>query len=112
LRQSVRHDDLVARLGGDEFVILLENPAAGGAESVAAKIVQAMHAPVDAGGVPIHLSTSIGIARARRPDQAATLLARADAALYVAKHAGRNRYHVAADDPGAGDGDAGGRRET
>lgn len=112
LRQSVRHSDLVARLGGDEFVILLENPAPGGAESVAGKIVQAMHAPVEAGGVAILLSTSIGIAHARRPDQAATLLDRADAALYAAKRAGRNRYHVAAEDPETGSGEAGGQREA
>ncbi|MDH5830195.1 diguanylate cyclase [Luteimonas sp. M1R5S18] len=95
LCESVRETDLVARVGGDEFVILLEDGSADGAEAVARKVVAAMTAPVEAGGKPLEVSTSIGVAHAREPVDPATLMARADAALYVAKQAGRNRYHVA-----------------
>ncbi|MDH5834825.1 sensor domain-containing diguanylate cyclase [Luteimonas kalidii] len=95
LCESVRETDLVARLGGDEFVILLEDGSADGAEAVARKVIEAMGRPIVAGGLTLEVTTSIGVAHAQQPVDAATLMARADAALYVAKKAGRNRYHVA-----------------
>ncbi|NZA27794.1 diguanylate cyclase [Luteimonas sp. SJ-92] len=95
LCDSVRDTDLVARLGGDEFVILLEDAAPASAETVARKILDAMARPVEAGDVQLTVSTSIGIACTAQPIDPATLLAQADTALYVAKNAGRNRYHVA-----------------
>ncbi|MGJ4802450.1 diguanylate cyclase domain-containing protein [Luteimonas sp. SDU82] len=95
LCDSVRETDLVARLGGDEFVILLEDVPRGGAEAVARKVIASMVEPMDAGGQPLQLGTSIGVACTDRPVDAATLVAKADAALYVAKHAGRNCYHIA-----------------
>ena len=98
LAGSVRDTDLVARLGGDEFVILLEEASREGAETVARKVIDAMAHPVDAGDVQITVSASIGIACADRATEAGTLMAEADAALYVAKNAGRNRYHLAAAD--------------
>jgi diguanylate cyclase (GGDEF)-like protein/PAS domain S-box-containing protein len=96
LCDSVRETDLVARLGGDEFVILLEDATREAAEAVAAKVVRAMAAPILAGGTAHHVTTSIGIAQAWSGHDAATLMADADAALYAAKRAGRNRYTVAA----------------
>ncbi|HET6396592.1 MAG TPA: diguanylate cyclase [Pseudoxanthomonas sp.] len=98
LRASVRETDLVARLGGDEFAILLEDLTPGAAEAVARKVIEAMAEPVETAGTRIPVSTSIGIARAERPTDAATLLASADAALYAAKRAGRNGYRVAGGD--------------
>ncbi|MGY1519630.1 diguanylate cyclase domain-containing protein [Luteimonas sp. A482] len=99
LCHCVRETDLVARLGGDEFVILLEDVPATGAEAVARKVVAAMVDPIDAGdGHRITVTTSIGIACTRQPTDAGTLMAEADAALYAAKNAGRNRYHVGTPD--------------
>ena len=95
LGESVRETDLVARLGGDEFVILLEDQAVAGAEAVARKVLDAMATPVALRAGPLTVTTSIGIACTQHPTDPATLLAEADAALYVAKKAGRNRYHVA-----------------
>jgi len=95
LTGAVRDTDLVARLGGDEFVILLEDAPPHGAEEVARKVVASMGPPVDAGGVQIPVATSVGVACTTQAVDAATLIARADAALYEAKNAGRNRYHVA-----------------
>lgn len=95
LSDCVRETDLVARLGGDEFTILLEDVPRGGAEAVARKVIAAMADPVDAAGRRLQVATSIGVACTDQPADAATLMARADAALYAAKHAGRNRYYVA-----------------
>src|SRR5690606_10994051 len=95
LCDSVRETDLVARLGGDEFVILLEDVPPHGAEAVGRKVVAAMADPIVVGeGQRISVSTSIGITCTQQPTDAATLMARADAALYMAKEAGRNRYHL------------------
>jgi len=92
LRGAVNEVDTVARIGGDEFVLVL-GPAAGkpDAQGVAERVIGAMKAPVTIAGVPLHISTSVGIAfypgDATAPDK---LLARADAAMYCAKQRGRN----------------------
>ena len=96
LRDSVRETDLVARMGGDEFTILIEDAAPGAAEMVAAKVLASTAAPIDADGTPLTVGTSIGIVYGRQPTDAGTLMKAADAALYVAKELGRNRYHVGA----------------
>lgn len=94
---SVRATDMVARLAGDEFVLVLENLSApGDVASVAEKIVERINAPpFVVEGQQIEVTTSVGIAFHRAADSsvtAAELLARADAALYNAKAAGRNRF--------------------
>lgn len=97
LLASVRGTDKVARLAGDEFVLVIENlsgPQA--AATVAEKIVQRIgEQPFVVEGQTISVTTSIGIAFHWAADSSATaeeLLARADAALYNAKAAGRNRF--------------------
>jgi diguanylate cyclase (GGDEF)-like protein len=87
----------VARLGGDEFTILLEDlrdPAADAAR-VAERIGRELARPCVIEGHEIVTSASIGIAPGG-PDyeQAEDLLRDADAALYRAKAAGKNRYAV------------------
>ena len=98
LRACVRDTDLVARPGGDEFAILLEDVGPEGAEAVARKVLAEMARPVETGDVRLDVTTSIGIACTREPVDAATLMARADEALYAAKRAGRNRYHLSSCD--------------
>ena len=91
IRQVLRPTDFVARLGGDEFCVLLDGcEESDAAETVAARIHAALAEPFLIDGKAVPLNTSIGIAFA--PDDAADtpgLLARADEALYAAKHAGR-----------------------
>ncbi|HST45264.1 MAG TPA: GGDEF domain-containing protein, partial [Luteimonas sp.] len=102
LSASVRETDLAARLGGDEFVILLEDASTDAAETVARRVLASMGDLIDAGGSSIRASASIGAAVAHRPGDAAALMATADALLYAAKRAGRNRFRVSAvDDPRA-----------
>lgn len=91
----VRDTDTVARLGGDEFtVVLTEVTQPAKVDSLCAKMLAELERPfvLDAGEARI--SASIGITLypggAATPDQ---LLRQADAAMYSAKNAGRNRYH-------------------
>jgi diguanylate cyclase (GGDEF)-like protein len=92
LSNVVRDVDTVARLGGDEFTIVL-SPATSreDAEVVARRVIEAMKPAVELQGITIHASPSIGIAF--YPDDGAsveTLIAHADAAMFVAKQRGRN----------------------
>jgi diguanylate cyclase (GGDEF)-like protein len=91
LRQSARAYDVVARYGGEEFALLLPNTTLEQAVQVAERIrtqisqIQNPHAPV---------SASLGVASYRMGTPPATLLYEADAALYRAKHNGRNQVCV------------------
>tara|TARA_R100000306_G_scaffold62586_2_gene74705 strand:- start:14507 stop:17713 length:3207 start_codon:yes stop_codon:yes gene_type:complete len=97
LKACVRATDTVARFAGDEFTIILENVVPPtDAMLVAEKIVQAMRASFDVLGKKTTVTTSIGIAFAFGTDiEEATLVARADEALYEAKAKGRDGYALA-----------------
>lgn len=93
LRQCVRESDTVARLSGDEFAIVLENIGEPEeTQGVAAKIIACMAMPFNIEGERRVITTSIGVAVANPvKDDPRSLLRAADAALYRAKRAGRNR---------------------
>ncbi len=93
LRAQVRTNDVVARWGGEEFLIILLNGSLGAAQGMAERIragVCAFESP-HAGPVTI----SLGLAKMNKNESLASLIERADRALYEAKSAGRNRVHVA-----------------
>lgn len=98
LRGSCRVSDFVFRMGGEEFLVLSHGDL-DGAQVQAEKIraaVERLAVPIDAGTVRV--TVSIGVARAERADgldSLSAVLRRADAALYAAKQAGRNRVAVA-----------------
>jgi diguanylate cyclase len=102
LRKHVRAGDLIARYGGEEFVLMIEGAGAQRALDAAESLRAAVNA--EAIRVKPHrivLSVSIGLSELRAEDEAAELLARADAALYRAKQNGRNRVEADfADKPG------------
>jgi diguanylate cyclase len=90
----VRDIDTVTRLGGDEFVMVL-SPVVGvhEAESVARRVIESLHNPVEIAGLDVYTSSSIGIAL--YPQDGTTsqaLLTHADAAMYCAKQEGRDRF--------------------
>ena len=90
LKDTMRQSDTVSRIGGDEFIVCLEyiNDAKDAATAVA-KIDQALKEPFQILGHQISTTASIGIAL--YPDHGhdpATLLKRADEAMYEAKDAG------------------------
>ena len=94
LVSCVRGKDGVARLGGDEFVLILEDvEEPRQAARVAEKVLAAVSAPVELGGLELRMRVSIGISlgpkHGRTGDE---LLKAADAAMYRAKRGGRGRY--------------------
>jgi diguanylate cyclase (GGDEF)-like protein/PAS domain S-box-containing protein len=92
IRGNVREADIVARLGGDEFVVLLKAVRGpGDAESVAEKIRAAMREVLIIDGVDLSRSFSIGVAMVGPDSTPDRVLRDADAALYEAKEAGRDR---------------------
>lgn len=91
LKDLVTGKDLAARLSGDEFVVLLPGKDALMAQELAGRVIDRISQPFDFGAAwPVRVNTSIGIACAPiHGTDAALLLARADAALYAAKAAGK-----------------------
>ncbi|MBV7537452.1 sensor domain-containing diguanylate cyclase [Duganella sp. sic0402] len=94
LRENVRVIDVPGRYGGEELCVILPNTPLEGAckfaETLRAKIEAQIHY---ASGRPLHVTASLGIGVFDHMDvnDIESLLRQADAALYRAKHGGRNR---------------------
>jgi diguanylate cyclase (GGDEF)-like protein len=100
LRDFSRDIDAPARYGGEELAVVLPQTDSEGAEQLAERIreaVERLEVPrVDGGAGTLRLQASFGVASL--PENAvdrAGLIAAADAALYRAKRAGRNRVERA-----------------
>lgn len=93
----LRDNDTLFRLGGDEFAVLVAPLASQQAlEQVAARLVAAASAPLSVRGQRMPLGASVGGAMApEHGHEAAKLLRQADAAMYAAKAAGKNCFHLA-----------------
>ncbi len=99
LQAGLRLTDTVARFGGDEIVVVMPDTDSATARALAARLVRMVEqTPVArAADGPIGMTISIGMAAMSGDDaDAEALLLRADAALYAAKRAGRNRVAEAA----------------
>jgi diguanylate cyclase len=93
LKASVRSHDLVARLGGDEFALLISGLSLRQAEFRLKTVLSALastHFP-GAGELWFALTVSSGVSEFSAGDTPASLIHRADEALYQAKHLGKNR---------------------
>jgi len=91
-RSAARAQDSVARYGGDELAILAADTSAVGAQRLAYRIVDAVHAAAVATTAGKFLTFSVGVAT--YPEDALTaqeLVAAADQALYLAKREGKDR---------------------
>lgn len=98
LQQSFRKSDVCGRLGGEEFAILLPDTPLAEAHEVAEKLRHTVAAmPIVLSDQRATLNVSIGVATGSYDIEA--LLQHADAAMYRAKRAGRNRVvcHIPAD---------------
>lgn len=106
LVSTVRQVDTVARLGGDEFVIALwELSHAGGVDKPASKVIQALSQPYSIQGHSVSITVSVGVSiYPSHGEDGEALIKSADLALYGAKRAGKNDYHMASMHPPVGDG--------
>ena len=96
LRSAARRGDVVGRYGGDEFLVVLKDTPARTARTIAERMrARVGDEPLDLDGRTVSVTLSVGVATARAADDDETLIARADAALYRAKRAGRNRVMTA-----------------
>ncbi|GAB3675338.1 PAS domain-containing protein [Salinisphaera aquimarina] len=94
-RAILRDSDVLARLGGDEFAAIIHAKAVDDVETIANKLIAAAEQErTPAGSATRFAGVSVGVA-ALDPTLASmeAALIHADAALYVAKAAGRGRYH-------------------
>jgi diguanylate cyclase (GGDEF)-like protein/PAS domain S-box-containing protein len=89
LQGTVRESDTVARLGGDEFAVLLPTTDERGAQLTARRLLDALEAHFKVEGQSFQVGASIGIAYyPQHGGDAATLMRRADVAMYAAKRSG------------------------
>jgi chemotaxis family two-component system sensor kinase Cph1 len=86
-----RSTDVVVRLGGDEFVVLCDGVVGEDVPALAARIVEAVAVPIVVGTHVVQVTASCGLVLAAAGESRAGLLEAADAAMYRAKRAGRNR---------------------
>ena len=93
MRGAVRSNDPVIRWGGEEFLIILQRCTADRAVVLARRIRELVASQQDP---EVGASTlSIGVAQLQDDESAEHFFERADAALYAAKGAGRNRVEMA-----------------
>src|SRR4029078_9137778 len=112
LREATRETDLVARQGGDEFLFLLSDlergptgrgqagdPAVLIAETVAARIQEALAAPFELEGTEVYVSASVGVAVfPNHANGSVELIKNADVAMYQSKRVAPGGYAVYADE--------------
>jgi diguanylate cyclase len=95
LKQTIKGQDITARYGGEEFVVVLPNTALRQALTVADHIRRAVMAKElkkkSTGEILGRVTISVGVSMLKPDDDTDSLIERADACLYAAKRAGRNR---------------------
>lgn len=94
VRTFLRRGDLVARYGGEEFVVLLSDTRLAEARAPAERLQRGLRGLRFEGRGAFQVTASVGLAELRHGEAPADWLARADAALYAAKHGGRDRMEV------------------
>jgi diguanylate cyclase len=91
-----RDEDFIARYGGEEFAIILPSASLRAARKRAHLFCRKLAALrfriyADKPEETLGFTTSIGVSEIHRDDTPETVIARADRALYLAKHSGKNR---------------------
>lgn len=90
--KHLRRFDLAGRYGGEEFIILLPETALKDACHVAERLCQALAAEeIQVSGQRLRVTASLGAAESQPGEPLASVIERADTALYQAKRSGRNR---------------------
>lgn len=96
MSEALREGDTLARIGGDEFIaVLADLTKKEDCEPVLERLLQAAAEPVTIGGIVLQVTASLGVTLYPQDDaDVDQLLRHADQAMYVAKQAGKNRYHL------------------
>lgn len=92
INNALRRSDTVARWGGEEFLVLASDTDLVQAQQLGERVAEAVRGVPFAGHIRVTLS--VGVTCYKPGDTLAKLLSRADAALYRAKEAGRDRLDV------------------
>ncbi len=97
MRAELRASDIIGRWGGEEFVMLVQTADMAEAAAVCERLRAAVErSPCESGTVAVRATLSLGLAEVDLGQGLEHAIRRADAALYAAKHAGRNRVSLAA----------------
>jgi diguanylate cyclase (GGDEF)-like protein len=95
MKEALREGDTLARIGGDEFIaVMIDLKKPEDSEPVLERLLKFAAYPITVNDIEMQVSASIGVAF--YPQDGVTsdqLMRRADQAMYVAKQAGKNRYH-------------------
>jgi diguanylate cyclase (GGDEF)-like protein len=95
IRGEMQPEQSLGRIGGEEFLLLMPGAARRHARDLAERIrEQVALRCAEVQGAPVALTLSIGVVECQAVDNTASLLQRADEAMYRAKHEGRNRVVV------------------
>jgi len=96
----IRQSDIMARYAGDEFVVLLHNTDGENAKKIAQEIKGLLlkNPLMTDEGIMVPVTLSIGVVMRRDEQEIEEILKRADDALYLAKHHGRNRVELICND--------------
>lgn len=93
LKSNLRNGDFVARLGGDEFAVALIDIDRATTKIIAEKLIHACREPLNIDGRTFQIGASIGIAgNIDNKTTPESLIHQADAAMYMAKKAGRDCF--------------------
>ncbi len=96
LKNNLRDGDTLARLGGDEFIaVLVDLHNADECDQILTRLLQAVALPIQVNDQAVRISASAGVTLFPDDDSDPdSLLRHADQAMYKAKQAGKNRYHL------------------
>jgi diguanylate cyclase (GGDEF)-like protein len=95
IQAEMQPEQMLGRIGGEEFLLLLPAASRRQARDLAERIrAQIEFRCANVHGAPVALTLSIGVVECQPQDGTASLLQRADEAMYRAKHEGRNRVVV------------------
>jgi diguanylate cyclase (GGDEF)-like protein len=96
MKDVLREGDTLARIGGDEFVaVLVDLENTNDCEPILDRLLEAAASPIMMGETVLQVSASIGLTFYPQDNvDADQLLRHADQAMYTAKQAGKNRYHL------------------